>query len=74
MTAPIVKGWIHHYIFKDYYLRDSRTVLMESEIRYLEKHHGPQVVHWISPLMAGTDMIVCQDDTEDQDSSGGEMP
>ena len=66
MTTPAVAGWVHHYIFSDYFLRDSRTVLTESEIRYLEKQHGPQIVHWISPLMVGNDMLI-----EDQDNSGG---
>lgn len=67
MIIPIVAGWMHHYMFKDYFLRDSRTVLLESEIRYLEKQHGPQVVHWITPLMAGDDLL-----TLDQDTSRGE--
>lgn len=69
MTTPRVCGWVHHYIFADYYLRDSRTVLMESELRYLEKQHGPQVVHWISPLMVGDDMLIIQD----EDTSRGEQ-
>lgn len=66
MINPSVCGWVHHYIFTDYYLRDSRTMLMESELRYLEKQHGPQVVHWMEPIMVGNDML-----TLDQDNSRG---
>lgn len=51
MTEPKrTGGFIHHYIFEDYYLHDSRTVLLKSEIKYLEKEHGKLMNHWIEPL------------------------
>jgi len=56
MNEPQVIGYVHHYIFKDYHLHDSRTALMESEMRYLEKEHGPLVVHWSEPIMNGNDI------------------
>lgn len=69
MVTPSVRGWVHHYIFMDYYLRDERTALMESEMRYLEKQHGPMIVHWTTPLMLGDDMIVIDEDS----SEGGKV-
>lgn len=69
MVTPSVKGWVHHYIFMDYYLRDERTALKESEMRYLEKQHGPMIVHWTTPLMLGDDMIVIDEDS----SEGGKV-
>jgi hypothetical protein len=69
MVTPSVRGWVHHYIFTDYYLRDARTALMESEMRYLEKQHGPMIVHWTTPLMLGDDMIVIDEDS----SEGGKV-
>lgn len=51
MTEPIrTGGVIHHYIFEDYYLRDSRTILLESELKYLERNHGKLVNHWVETI------------------------
>lgn len=60
MNEPKVRGWMHHYIFADYFLRDERTALSESELRYLEKQHGDMIVHWVTPIMRGDDL--CMDE------------
>lgn len=49
---------MHHYIFADYFLRDERTALSESELRYLEKQHGDMTVHWVTPIMRGDDLCI----------------
>ena len=69
MVTPCIKGWMHHYIFTDYYLRDERTILLESEIKFLEKLHGPMVVHWMTPIMMGSDILIDMD----ENSSGGKV-
>lgn len=51
MTMPSrMGGVIHHYIFEDYYLRDSRTILLKSELKYLERNHGKLVNHWVETI------------------------
>ena len=50
MNEPIITGYIHHYWFTDNYMRDSRTALMKSELRYLEALHGKIITHWAEPI------------------------
>jgi hypothetical protein len=50
MSEAGVTGFVHHYWFADNYMRDSRVVLLKSEIRYLEREHGDLVSHWVEPI------------------------
>lgn len=64
-TTPTLAYWMHHYNFKDWYIRDSRHKLNDSEIGAIERQHGPMMYHWLTPVFVGNDVFI------DEDNSGG---
>lgn len=52
MNEPIITGYVHHYWFADNYMRDNRTALQKTELRYLERLHGDLVTHWVEPIFS----------------------